>query len=595
MITAVVLLSGAIIWFVPLLMYKHTGTDAAARLKAVTDTRTAMLTGLAGLAAIGGLIFTARNLQINQKTLEATQQSQTETIRLSREAQLTERYTKAIEQLGSEKLDIRLGGLYALERIAVDSERDHASIVEVLSAFVREHSKPPSYDDYWGIKLREDPRQPNTDIQTALTILGRLPSRSEVMRADLSGAHLEGARLVNADLRGARLRGTHLRAADLRDSHLEGADIRGAHFEDAILNDVHFEGAYAVAADFHKTILYGAHFERSEAASVNFEYSNLMHSNFSDADMYDVRLEAAMLGGADLEHAKNLTPAQLQVASLDEGTRLPPELAAQRRLVRDPEYMKAVEQLGSNKLEVRVSGVRSLERIVANSHLHQPTVVATLSAFVRNYRSTLGAEASAHGTAKDSPRAILESGEQHGPTQPTDDLRLAIALLGECASRSGMSPDLREVVLDNMDLRGSRFNRADMSHASLRGSILSDAQLQKVLLRDAHLEDAVLSHVDLTYATLDDARLDRAQLSHARLNNASLSSASFSGADLADAQLDGARAIGARLTRANLSRTSLHNTNLDYADLRGAQGLTKSQLRGALTSEETQLPTDLPE
>ena len=54
---------------------------------------------------------------------------------------MTDRYTKAIEQLGSDKLDVRIGGIYALERIARDSARDHPTVIEVLAAFVREHSR----------------------------------------------------------------------------------------------------------------------------------------------------------------------------------------------------------------------------------------------------------------------------------------------------------------------------------------------------------------------------------------------------------------------------------------------------------------------
>ena len=52
---------------------------------------------------------------------------------------MTDRYTKAIEQLGSDKLDVRIGGIYALERIARDSARDHPAVMEVLTTFIREH------------------------------------------------------------------------------------------------------------------------------------------------------------------------------------------------------------------------------------------------------------------------------------------------------------------------------------------------------------------------------------------------------------------------------------------------------------------------
>jgi hypothetical protein len=56
----------------------------------------------------------------------------TRTYRLTQQGQITDRYSKAVEQLGDDKLDVRLGGIYALERIAIDSRRDHPTIVAVL-------------------------------------------------------------------------------------------------------------------------------------------------------------------------------------------------------------------------------------------------------------------------------------------------------------------------------------------------------------------------------------------------------------------------------------------------------------------------------
>jgi hypothetical protein len=69
------------------------------------------------------------------------------TFELTEQGQVTDRYTKAIEQLGSDKLDVRIGVIYALERIARDSHRDHPTIMAVLAAFIREHSReqwPPA-------------------------------------------------------------------------------------------------------------------------------------------------------------------------------------------------------------------------------------------------------------------------------------------------------------------------------------------------------------------------------------------------------------------------------------------------------------------
>ena len=62
-------------------------------------------------------------------------------MQVAQEGQITERFTRAIEQLGSEKMAIRLGGIYALERIANDSDKDYWPIIETLTAYVRERAR----------------------------------------------------------------------------------------------------------------------------------------------------------------------------------------------------------------------------------------------------------------------------------------------------------------------------------------------------------------------------------------------------------------------------------------------------------------------
>jgi membrane protein implicated in regulation of membrane protease activity len=85
------------VWKLPSLLYGDvTQASPDARLQAATGFRTALVAGLAGLAALGSLAMASR------------------TFRLSQQGQITDRYTKAIEQLGSDKLDVRLGGIYAL-------------------------------------------------------------------------------------------------------------------------------------------------------------------------------------------------------------------------------------------------------------------------------------------------------------------------------------------------------------------------------------------------------------------------------------------------------------------------------------------------
>lgn len=195
----------------------------------------------AGVALLFGLYFTWRRVEIAQNRLE-TQQDQ----------QVTERFTRSIDQLGAtddkgnKRLEIRLGGIYALERIARDSERDHWPIMETLTTYVREHALWQPKESLQGVSSREAPNRPDhsepkhakgprpdPDIQAILTVLRRrtrYKGNGEAERLDLHTTALRGANLTAAHLEGARLEGAFLSRA-----RLEGAILGGAHLEGADL------------------------------------------------------------------------------------------------------------------------------------------------------------------------------------------------------------------------------------------------------------------------------------------------------------------------------------------------------------------------
>jgi hypothetical protein len=156
---------------------------AKERFEVENDARKTFAEIVGGAALLAGLYFTWANLQV-------TQENATRDREITREGQVTERFTKAIDQLGAvndkgeKQLEIRLGGIYALERIARDSERDHWSIMEVLTAYVREnaHRASKEAEPPRGNRLpwkapppTQSPSLPKlaADIQAVLTVLGR--------------------------------------------------------------------------------------------------------------------------------------------------------------------------------------------------------------------------------------------------------------------------------------------------------------------------------------------------------------------------------------------------------------------------------------
>lgn len=127
--------------------------------------------------ALGGLILSItawvgyQNFKIGEKNLKVTE-----------DKQVTERFSKSIEHLGNDKIDIRLGGIYALEQIMIDSPKYQQTIVEILSAFIREKC---SIDDLEALtssskyqfgqeKKNSDKKNetPGIDIQAALSVIG---------------------------------------------------------------------------------------------------------------------------------------------------------------------------------------------------------------------------------------------------------------------------------------------------------------------------------------------------------------------------------------------------------------------------------------
>jgi uncharacterized protein YjbI with pentapeptide repeats len=276
---------------------------------------------IGGLLAVIGIIQTFRRIRALERQVQIAQKGQ-----------ITERWTRAIEQLGSDKVAIRFGGIYALERIAKDSDEDYWPIMETLTAVVRvaPRREPPADSPYM-------------DIQAILTVLARrkyhfgqgenqpLDLRGSDLRgADLRGAHLEraalgGVHLERAILDRARLEGAsfgeeaHLERAFLREAHLEGAILMGAHLEGGFLSEAHLEKADLTGAHLkEEAILRGAHLEKAILENAHLEGADLSGAHLDGAFLHGAHLE-----GANLMRTTDLTRQQLAAAIIDKKTILP--------------------------------------------------------------------------------------------------------------------------------------------------------------------------------------------------------------------------------------------------------------------------------
>jgi Pentapeptide repeats (8 copies) len=294
-VVAALVVIAALAFLVVKVAPEHLATSVGDKAKAdeVARTRTALLAFLAGLTALAGGVMTWL------------------TLRLNRRGQITERFTRAVDQLGHSSLDVKVGGIYALERIAKDSTEYHPPVVDVLTTYVREHAPRPPKPSR--VRPAADVRPP-ADIQAALTVLGRRETRYDTASIDLEKVDLRGARLEKANLKGSTLRSSLFKGARLDEANLDGADLSFAEL-----------GAYSDEGPI--TALNGASLRHANLSFAALMGVAIRRADLTGADLNMADLAGALLDGTTLTSA-DLTGVVLDTARFDSKTKWPSGFSA---------------------------------------------------------------------------------------------------------------------------------------------------------------------------------------------------------------------------------------------------------------------------
>jgi len=303
------------------------------RLDAENASRTVLVQGVGGLLVFATIFISWRNLRATQ------------------EKQVADRFSKAVEQLGSENIHARLGGIYALEQIAKDAEEKYyRQVMETLTSYVRERSpwSPKAIKALSSfvqaaidvIKSETTHNEENIpplpiDIQAVITVLARRkytyehqlePQRLNLQRVDLRrlqllphvqlrGVDFEEASLQKAKLQEVNLQQARLRKVDLRGASLSKADLKGAHLRFANL-----QGANLYETHLQNTSFLKANLQQANLGKANLHEANLLEANLQGATLHEANLQGAKLREADLQGAflgeANLQEAHLESANL---------------------------------------------------------------------------------------------------------------------------------------------------------------------------------------------------------------------------------------------------------------------------------------
>jgi uncharacterized protein YjbI with pentapeptide repeats len=282
------------LWVLPALLTLHprAGLSSAEILKARNDVRGVLIQSIGAAGLVGGLFYTARTYRLSVSAQEIT-----------RIGQVTDRYSDCVEQLGRDILTVRLGAIYALERLLRDSDEDRPTIIDVLCAFLRQPSvlsqdkarqdidaqgKPNSAFD--AAVQGGKPIAP-TDVQAAITVVTR---SGEDAILDLQRAPLTGISCPGVSLRKAKLEEADLIHSRLAGANLQGANMWGAKLDHVGLDSANLEGAYLARsrmwhASFGNANLKGALLTFVDARNALFLGADLEGSSFRESDLRGAR------------------------------------------------------------------------------------------------------------------------------------------------------------------------------------------------------------------------------------------------------------------------------------------------------------------
>ena len=221
---------------------------------------------------------------------------------------LNERYQRGAEMLGSDVLAVRLGGIYALQRLAQEHPKQyHIQIMRLFCSFVRNPTVDgnretglANHETGEFAETQEDDGgvRPRQDVEA---VMEAIAARSKI------GIELERAPEFQLDLRDAKLRGLNLmnfREVNLSWTNLSFADMSRVNMRP--LTDMSW--IHAVSVNLSGACL----------ADVN-----LSVTQFIGADLSGTLLHGANLSGAVFSDRNKDTPCRLTQAQLDSARAAP--------------------------------------------------------------------------------------------------------------------------------------------------------------------------------------------------------------------------------------------------------------------------------
>lgn len=272
-----------------------------------------------------GIIFTGIGLVFN--VLDGRQERKLAQARL-----VTDSFSKAIEQIGHKEESVQVGGIYALEHLAFNSKEYQDTVLNILSAYVRQNENIKSElnvknfiknEEEWKIIEEKNDwlKSVSSPTQASLTVINRLFSLEPKREKNIN--------LSNTNLKQAYFFGTNLLRVNLFLSNLTEANMEEANLQEGYLVGANLTRANLIRANLVEANLIGAYFKESELEGTQLQNALLFNVHIIDSYLFEANLSKADLTGANLRGSNlektNLREVNLKTANLKETIGLTPE------------------------------------------------------------------------------------------------------------------------------------------------------------------------------------------------------------------------------------------------------------------------------
>lgn len=314
---------GLAVWL--LVVYGHGDSAQRNQLEAIKTAGT-IVVGTGGAAA---LLLAARRQRTAEIALKQKDRDQADVARAYQlqvqiahdtrndaiERRITELYTKAVEQLGSDQAPVRLGGLYALERLAQGNESQRQTIVNVFCAYLRMPvDLPGDRADNAEYRNRVEEREVRLAAQAILDDHLRGTGAFPVNRWDKIDLDLTGATLIDFSLRSCRVRNARFAAAVFHgDTSFAGTSFDGV----AEFGAAEFKGNIRFNnAEFGADVSFGAAVFAANADFESVKFYRTAAFQGARFDAHTVFTSVRFGGGADFNEADFSSVIPVEVAQV---------------------------------------------------------------------------------------------------------------------------------------------------------------------------------------------------------------------------------------------------------------------------------------